>query len=73
MSTVNVSLPEELEAFVDTQVDTGSYESANQYLEALVGIRALSASAGPSFGCHDAFRHSKGNHMALAGRPGARA
>ena len=36
MSTVNISLPEELKAFVDTQVDNGSYESANDYLEALV-------------------------------------
>jgi antitoxin ParD1/3/4 len=36
MSTMNVSLPEELRAFVDEQVCEGGYGSTSEYVRALI-------------------------------------
>ena len=36
MSTMNVSLPDELRAFVDEQVDEGGYGSTSEYVRALI-------------------------------------
>lgn len=36
MSTMNVSLPEELRAFVDEQVDGGRYGSTSEYVRDLI-------------------------------------
>jgi antitoxin ParD1/3/4 len=36
MSTMNVSLPEELRSFVDEQVDEGHYGSTSEYVRALI-------------------------------------
>jgi antitoxin ParD1/3/4 len=36
MSTMNVSLPDELRAFVDVQVDEGRYGSTSEYVRALI-------------------------------------
>ncbi len=36
MSTMNVSLPEELRAFVDDQVDEGRYGSTSEYVRDLI-------------------------------------
>jgi antitoxin ParD1/3/4 len=33
---MNVSLPEEMRAFVDEQVDTGGYGSTSEYVRALI-------------------------------------
>ena len=48
MPTMNVSLPEELRAFVDEQVDHGRYASTSEYVRDLIrrdqdrqGVRAL--------------------------------
>jgi antitoxin ParD1/3/4 len=36
MTTMNVSLPEELKAFVDQQVDTGRYGSTSEFVRDLI-------------------------------------
>jgi antitoxin ParD1/3/4 len=36
MSTMNVSLPDELRAFVDEQTDEGRYGSASEYVRDLI-------------------------------------
>jgi antitoxin ParD1/3/4 len=36
MSTMNISLPEELKAFVDQQVKTRGYTSSSEYLRELI-------------------------------------
>jgi antitoxin ParD1/3/4 len=36
MSTMNVSLPDELKAFVDEQVDGGGYGSTSEYVRELI-------------------------------------
>ena len=36
MSTMNVSLPDELKSFVDARVDTGGYGSTSEYVRDLV-------------------------------------
>jgi len=36
MSTMNVSLPEELRLFVDAQVDEGRYGSSSEYVRELI-------------------------------------
>lgn len=36
MSTMNVSLPDELKAYVDEQVDQGRYGSSSEYVRALI-------------------------------------
>ena len=36
MSTMNVSLPDELRAFVDEQVDDGRYGSTSEYVRDLI-------------------------------------
>ena len=36
MSTMNVSLPEELKTFVDGQVDTGRFSSSSEYVRQLI-------------------------------------
>ena len=36
MTTMNVSLPEELKTFVDAQVDEGSYGSTSEYVRDLI-------------------------------------
>ena len=36
MSTMNVSLPDELRAFVDDQVEDGRYGSTSEYVRALI-------------------------------------
>jgi antitoxin ParD1/3/4 len=36
MTTMNVSLPEELRAFVDEQVEDGRYGSASEYARGLI-------------------------------------
>ena len=48
MSTMNVSLPEELRSFVDEQVEGGGYGSTSEYVRALIrrdkerqGLRSL--------------------------------
>lgn len=36
MSTLNVSLPEPMRAFVDKQVETGQYATASAYVQQLI-------------------------------------
>ena len=36
MTTMNVSLPEELKTFVDAQVDEGNYGSTSEYVRDLI-------------------------------------
>jgi antitoxin ParD1/3/4 len=36
MSTMNVSLPDELKSYVDAQVDTGGYGSTSEYVRDLI-------------------------------------
>ncbi len=36
MTTMNVSLPEELKSFIDAQVDTGGYGSTSEYVRELI-------------------------------------
>jgi antitoxin ParD1/3/4 len=36
MSTMNVSLPEELRAYVDAQVEEGRYSSTSEYVRELI-------------------------------------
>jgi antitoxin ParD1/3/4 len=36
MSTMNVSLPDELRSFVEEQVDEGGYGSTSEYVRALI-------------------------------------
>jgi antitoxin ParD1/3/4 len=36
MSTLNISLPDAMKAFVEAQVQTGQYASASDYIRALV-------------------------------------
>ena len=36
MTTMNISLPEAMKAFVDAQVDGGGYSSASEYVSELV-------------------------------------
>ena len=36
VSTMNVSLPDELRSFVEAQVDQGSYGSTSEYVRALI-------------------------------------
>lgn len=36
MSTMNISLPETLKSFVDTQVSDGDYGSSSEYLRELI-------------------------------------
>ena len=36
MTTMNVSLPDELKTFVDTQVNTGGYGSTSEYVRDLI-------------------------------------
>jgi antitoxin ParD1/3/4 len=36
MSTLNISLPQQMKAFVETQVDEGLYGSASDYIRALI-------------------------------------
>lgn len=36
MSTMNISVTEELKRFVDEQVDSGAYASASEYLRSLI-------------------------------------
>ncbi len=36
MNTINISLPELLKHFVDTQVSSGTYESASEYVVRLI-------------------------------------
>jgi len=36
MSTMNISLPESLKAFVDERVDTGDYGSSSEYVRELI-------------------------------------
>ena len=36
MSTMNVSLPDELKSFVDARVDTGGYGSTSEYVGYLI-------------------------------------
>ena len=36
MSTMNVSLPDELRSFVDDRVDDGGYGSTSEYVRALI-------------------------------------
>ncbi|HEV8060602.1 MAG TPA: type II toxin-antitoxin system ParD family antitoxin [Gemmataceae bacterium] len=36
MNTMNISLPEELKEFVDTQISTGAYSSASEYVRRLI-------------------------------------
>lgn len=36
MTTMNVSLPEDLKGFVDSQVDQGNYGSASEYVRELI-------------------------------------
>ena len=36
MSTMNVSLPDELKSFVDARVDTGGYGSTSEYVRYLI-------------------------------------
>lgn len=55
MSTMNVSLPDELRAFVDEQVEDGHYGSTSEYVRALIRrdldrqrLRALLLAGGES-------------------------
>ena len=36
MATMNISLPEQLKAFVDTQVEGGSYGTSSEYIRTLI-------------------------------------
>lgn len=36
MSTMNISLPEQLKRFVDSQVDGGSYGTSSEYVRTLI-------------------------------------
>ena len=36
MATLNVSMPDELRAFIETRVNTGEYQSASDYLRDLI-------------------------------------
>ena len=36
MATLNVSMPDELRAFIETRVSTGEYQSASDYLRDLI-------------------------------------
>jgi len=36
MATLNVSMPEELRAFIEARVNTGEYQSASDYLRDLI-------------------------------------
>ncbi len=36
MTTMNVSLPEELKSFVDAEVDAGNYGSTSEYIRELI-------------------------------------
>ena len=36
MSTMNISLPEALKAFVDEQVDQGGFSTSSEYVRALI-------------------------------------
>lgn len=36
MTTMNVSLPEELKSFVDAEVDAGNYSSTSEYVRELI-------------------------------------
>jgi antitoxin ParD1/3/4 len=36
MTTLNISLPESLKAFVEEQVTTGGYSTASEYIRALI-------------------------------------
>lgn len=38
MSTLNISLPEAMKRFVETQVDSGLYSSASDYVRALIRV-----------------------------------
>jgi len=36
MATLNISMPDELRAFIETRVNTGEYQSASDYLRDLI-------------------------------------
>ncbi|MDD2325358.1 MAG: type II toxin-antitoxin system ParD family antitoxin [Alphaproteobacteria bacterium] len=36
MTTLNISMPDELRRFIDTKVNTGEYQSASDYLRDLI-------------------------------------
>lgn len=36
MTTMNISLPENLKGFVDTQVQTGGYSTSSEYIRELI-------------------------------------
>lgn len=36
MATLNISMPDELRAFIETRVSTGEYQSASDYLRDLI-------------------------------------
>jgi len=36
MATLNISIPDEMQAFIETHVDMGEYQSANDYLRDLI-------------------------------------
>lgn len=36
MSTMNISLPDNLKGFVDTQVQTGGYSTSSEYIRELI-------------------------------------
>jgi len=36
MTTMNISLPDEMKAFIETQMAAGGYASASEYLRALI-------------------------------------
>jgi antitoxin ParD1/3/4 len=36
MATLNVSMPEELRAFIEARINTGEYQSASDYLRDLI-------------------------------------
>ena len=36
METMNISLPTKLKSFVDSQIDTGGYSSASEYVRRLI-------------------------------------
>ncbi len=65
MSTMNVSLPEELRSFVDEQVGVGVYGSTSEYVRALIRrdkdrlhLRTLlleGAQSGPGLTADDAY------------------
>jgi antitoxin ParD1/3/4 len=43
MASINVSLPERMQRFVEQQVETGGYQSPDQYVRALVRQAQVSA------------------------------